>query len=349
MWILSILILILLLSVIILVHEFGHFIWAKKFGVHIYEFSIGMGPILFTHKGKDNIDYNIRAFPIGGFVAMAGEVYDDDDKIKKEKLMCNKPWYQRLIILVAGVTNNFILAIIVLFVGALIWGSTVSSPTIKKVVKDSPIQKAGIVKGDTIIAVNDKKATSWDKTQILLIYKSKNNEYKIDVKHKDGSKDTYYVTPKIKKDKKGNETKVFGFMVEAKKEKGFVNALKYAFKKFATVVDTMILTLGGLFTGKLSLKALSGPVGMYEVVNQGLSAGLNYMLYLLAFLSINVGFLNILPFPAFDGGRVLFLIIEKIKGSKVNAELENKFHTVGFILLMILMVYITIQDIIRFF
>ena len=88
---------------------------------------------------------------------------------------------------------------------------------------------------------------------------------------------------------------------------------------------------------------------MYEVVNQGIGYGLNYMLYLLAFLSINVGFLNILPFPAFDGGRVLFLIIEKIKGSKVNQELENKFHTVGFILLMILMIYITIQDIIRFF
>ena len=348
MWILSILILILLLSIIIIVHEFGHFMWAKKFGVHIYEFSIGMGPILHTHKGKDNIDYNLRALPIGGFVAMAGEVYDDDDKIKKEKLMCNKPWYQRLIILVAGVTNNFILAIVVLFFSALIWGSTVNVPHITEVIKDSPMEKAGIVAGDTIIAVNGKKASSWDKAQILLIYKSKNNEYKLDIKHEDGSTGTYYVKPEIKKVGK-EEAKVFGFKVESQEQKGFINAIKYAFKKFGTVVDTMALTIGGLFTGKLSLKSLSGPVGMYEVVNQGISQGLNYMIYLLAFLSINVGFLNILPFPAFDGGRVLFLIIEKIKGSKVNAELENKFHTVGFILLMLLMVYITIQDIIRFF
>ena len=347
MWILSILILILLLSIIIIVHEFGHFIWAKKFGVHIYEFSIGMGPVIFTHKGKkDKIDYNLRAFPIGGFVAMAGE--DDDDKIKKEKLMCNKPWYQRLIILVAGVTNNFILAIIVLFFSALIWGSNVNKPVITEVIEDSPMEKAGIVAGDTIIAVNGKKATTWDKTQILLIYKSKGNKYKLDIKHKDGSKGTYYVKPEIKKTKK-EEKRTFGFKVKSTESKGFVNAVKYSFKKFASVVDTMALTLGGLFTGKLSLKALSGPVGMYEVVNQGLGQGLNYMLYLLAFLSINVGFLNILPFPAFDGGRVLFLIIEKIKGSKVNAELENKFHTVGFILLMLLMIYITIQDIIRFF
>lgn len=349
MWILSILILIILLSIIIIVHEFGHFMWAKKFGVHIYEFSIGMGPVIFKHKGKDNIDYNLRALPIGGFVAMAGEVYEDDNKIDKEKLMCNKPWLHRLIILVAGVTNNFILAIIVLFLGALIWGSAVNTAQIDEVVKDSVMDKAGIVKGDTILAINGKKVSSWDKAQLLLIYKTKDNKYKLDIKHIDGTKDQYTVTPKIEKNDKGEERKVFGFKVVTKESKGFVNSLKYSFTKFGTIVETMIMTIGGLFTGKLSIKALSGPVGMYEVVNQGIGYGLNYMLYLLAFLSINVGVLNILPFPAFDGGRVLFLIIEKIKGSKVNQELENKFHTVGFILLMLLMVYITIQDIIRFF
>ena len=345
---LSILILILVLSVIIIVHEFGHFMWAKKFGVHIYEFSIGMGPILFTHKGKDKIDYNLRALPIGGFVAMAGEVYDDDDKIKKEKLMCNKPWYQRLIILVAGVTNNFILAVLVLFISALIWGTSENTPKIAEVVKDSAMEKAGIVEGDTILAVNGKKVTNWEKTQLLLIYKSKSNKYKFDIKHEDGTKETFTVKPEVKKTKNG-ETKTFGFRVEAKEKKGFVNAVRYSFVKFGSVVETMALTLGGLFSGKLSIKALSGPVGMYEVVDQGISYGLNYMLYLLAFLSINVGFLNILPFPAFDGGRVLFLVIEKIKGSKVDEKLENKFHTVGFILLMLLMVYITIQDIGKFF
>lgn len=349
MWILSILLLILILSIIIIIHEFGHFIWAKKFGVHIYEFSIGMGPVIFTHKGKDKIDYNLRAFPIGGFVAMAGEVYEDDNKIKKEKLMCNKPWLQRLIILVAGVVNNFILAIVVLFISALIWGASYNVPRVSEVVKDSAMEHAGIVAGDEIVAVNDKKVTNWEKTQILLYFKIKDNVYKFDVKHEDGTKEVFYVKPKITKTDKGEETKSFGFRVSTEEEKGFVASLKYAFIKFGSVVDTMVLTLKGLFTGKLSLSALSGPVGMYEVVNQGIGYGISYMLYILAFLSINVGFLNILPFPAFDGGRVLFMIIEKIKGSPVNAELENKFHTVGFILLMILMVYITIKDIIRFF
>jgi regulator of sigma E protease len=349
MWLLSIILLIIILSIIIIIHEFGHFIWAKKFGVHIYEFSIGMGPVIFTHKGKDKIDYNIRAFPIGGFVSMAGEVYEDDNKIKKEKLMCNKPWIQRLIILVAGVVNNFILAIVVLFIGALIWGASSSVPKIAEVVEDSAIEKAGIVAGDTIVAVNDKEVTNWEKTQILLYFKTKDNTYKFDIRHEDGKEETYYVKPTITKSDDGEETKTFGFRVETVTKKGFVNSFKYAFVKFGSIVDTMALTLKGLFTGKLSLNALSGPVGMYEVVNQGISYGISYMLYILAFLSINVGFLNILPFPAFDGGRVLFMIIEKIKGSPVNSELENKFHTVGFFLLMLLMIYITIKDIIRFF
>ena len=280
---------------------------------------------------------------------MAGEVYEDDNKIKKEKLMCNKPWLQRLIILVAGVVNNFILAIVVLFISALIWGASYNVPRVSEVVKDSAMEHAGIVAGDEIVAVNDKKVTNWEKTQILLYFKTKDNVYKFDVKHEDGTKEVFYVKPKITKTDKGEETKSFGFRVSTEEEKGFVASLKYAFIKFGSVVDTMALTLKGLFTGKLSLSALSGPVGMYEVVNQGIGYGISYMLYILAFLSINVGFLNILPFPAFDGGRVLFMIIEKIKGSPVNAELENKFHTVGFILLMILMVYITIKDIIRFF
>ena len=105
--ILNIIIAIIMIGLIVLIHEFGHFIWAKKFKVHIYEFSIGMGPIIHTHKGKDKIDYNIRAFPIGGFVSMAGVVYEDaDEKIKKEDYMCNKLWWQRVILIFCKITGG---------------------------------------------------------------------------------------------------------------------------------------------------------------------------------------------------------------------------------------------------
>ena len=128
-------------------------------------------------------------------------------------------------------------------------------------------------------------------------------------------------------------------------ESGEVN-LDDAIEKYT---KAMKLTIKGLFTGKISLNSLSGPVGIYQVVDQGAKLGISYIIYLIAFLSINVGFINVLPFPAFDGGRVLFIIIEKIKGSPINAKIENAFHTIGFLLLMSLMIYITYRDILNLF
>ena len=351
MWILSILILILILGIIILVHEFGHFIWAKTFKVHIYEFSIGMGPVLLTHKGKDGIDYNLRAIPIGGFVSMAGEVYEDDDskKIPKEKFMCNRPWWQRLIILVAGVTNNFILALILLFASALIWGGDSLEPVVSNAMGGYPMAEAGIESGDTILAINGTKTPTWDVAQIVLAMKNKNDYYTFKVEKTDGTIKEINVIPKIEKDEEGNERTIFGIQISATKLTGLGGAVKYAFSKFGSVVHSMWLTVTGLITGKISLNALSGPVGMYQVVDEARSIGFDYLVYIIAFLSINVGFINILPFPAFDGGRVFFLIVEKIKGSPVNAKFENACHMVGFVLLLLLMVFITIQDIIRLF
>lgn len=350
MWFISILILIFILGIIILVHEFGHFIWAKKFGVHIYEFSIGMGPVIHTHKGKDKINYNIRAFPIGGFVSMAGEVYEDaDGSVKKEDYMCNKPWWQRIIILVAGVVNNFILAIALLFISALIWGGSTLDVKVKNIVEGYPMAEAGIKSGDIITSINGKKVNSWDVAQIILVMKNKNDYYTFEVKHEDGSKDTYKVVPKVEKEENGTERQVFGIQIDQTPLTGFAGSLKYAFLKFGSVVESMWLTVGGLITGKISTSALSGPVGMYQVVNEGVALGLNYMIYITAFLSINVGFINILPFPAFDGGRVFFLIVEKIKGSPVNSKFENTCHMIGFCLLLLLMLLITAQDIIRLF
>ncbi len=348
MWFLTLLLLIFILGLIILVHEFGHFIWAKTFGVYIYEFSIGMGPVIFSHLGKDKIRYNLRAIPIGGFVSMAGEVYEDDKKIPKSKLMCNKKWYQRLIILVAGVTNNFILAIILLFLGALIWGGVTLKPIVKNVVEGYPMAEAGITSGDRILKINDYKISSWDVAQIVLYMKNDNEYYTFLIKHEDGSTDTYKVVPKVEvnEDTK-EETKVFGIEVDVTETKNVFDCFKYAFLKFGSVVHTMWLTITGLFTGKIGLNALSGPVGIYQVVGDSVNYGLSSIMSLIAFLSINVGFINILPFPAFDGGHVLFLLIEKIKGSPVNPKLENIINMIGFGLLILLMIYITIQDIIR--
>lgn len=350
MWFVSLLVLIFILGIIILVHEFGHFIWAKKFGVHIFEFSIGMGPVIHTHKGKDNIDYNIRALPIGGFVSMAGEVYEEElDGVKKEDYMCNKPWWQRLIILVAGVFNNFVLAIVLLFISALIWGGNSLEAVVDEAVENYPMAEAGIKSGDKILAINDHNVSSWDVAQIVLYMKNDKDYYTFLVRHEDGTKESYKVKPIVEKDEDGNEKNVFGIKIKQTSLTGVGGSIKYAFLKFRSVIDTMALTVGGLITGKISTSALAGPVGMYQVIDESISYGLNYMIYITAFLSINVGFINILPFPAFDGGRVFFLIVEKIKGKPINSKFENTCHMIGFFLLLLLMIYITIQDIIRIF
>lgn len=350
MWFLTLVVFIFLLGVIVLVHELGHFLWAKKFGVYIYEFSIGMGPVIFSKTGKkDGIKYNIRALPIGGFVSMAGEVYEDDKKVPKERCLCNKPIWQRIIVMAAGVMNNFIMAIVILFVMALFWGSKSLKPEIGSVVEGSPMALAGIVKGDVIKAINNKKVNTWDEAQIILYYKNKSEYYDFKIEHIDGTIENYKIKPEKQVDDDGVETRVFGVNINIKDTYGLWNKIKYAFGKFGSIVSSMYLTVGGLLTGKISVDALSGPVGIYSVVGQSISYGLYYVIYLLAYLSINVGVINFIPFPAFDGGRILFLLIEKIKGSPVNQKFENWCHTIGFILLMLLILYVSINDIIKLF
>ena len=349
MWIVYLLVLIIILGFLVLVHELGHFLVAKKCGVHIYEFSIGMGPILHKHIGKDNIQYSIRALPIGGYVQMAGEVTEDDDNIKKEDFMCNKKWWQRILILIAGVTMNFITAFILLFVIALIWGASSTDPVVTSVMENSAYAEAGGLAGDTILEVDGKKTSTWDRAQILLILSNDTGYYNIKVRHENGSEETLKVTPKDTILEDGTSSKVFGISVVPTIEKGLIPSLKYAFSKFTSIYQSMFTIIGGLFTGRISTNSLSGPVGIYSIVEQSFALGLSQLLYLTAYISINLGFMNLLPFPAFDGGHIVFVLIEKLRGKPVDKNIEGWFHAVGFMLLMILMIYITIKDIIRLF
>ena len=371
----NIVVLLLMLSLLVFVHEGGHFIAAKKCGVHVYEFALGMGPKVLSFKRKnDPTEYTLRAFPIGGFCAMAGEEGEDDESLDKDKFMCNKSKIKRIIILVAGVTMNFITAIILLFIIGLSFGSTEQKSIIGRVETGSPADVAGLKVNDKIIECNGYKISTWDKLTIVTNLKNKNNYYEYKVEHENGSVDTYKITPNeyvvigsetikleennkledvLKKyNKKESEvtvSKLVGIGAPSEIKKDFLSALKYAFSKFGSIVSTMLLILGSLFTGKLGLSALSGPVGMYSVVGTVASLGFANLIYLTAYLSINLGVLNILPFPAFDGGRVLFVLIEAITRKKVDPKIEGYFHSIGFILIMLLMVYITFQDVLRLF
>lgn len=442
---------IFILGIVVFIHEFGHFIFAKKAGVYVYEFSIGMGPRLFKYNRKpkkkiingkevevkDETDYCIRAFPIGGFVQMAGEEIEVDEKIPVEKRLQSKKWHQRFMVMVAGVMNNFILAFVILLV--IGWTSTVSLNA-TKIDTYSKDLYPNIQEGDRVVSVNGVKVRNNDRLMLEYTVNAK-KDFDIKVKHKNGEyevitvkpvaigkdyliKDYEYgfsLKPTYNKDTKNvdliiNNSKVDGLKndtlivavngkelngedsyrdfvyaikdetesfevtvldgdnksnvkVEVKKakkdeavagyefgmdftgdtQKGFIAGIKYAVYKWLSIVEQMFFTVFYLLTGKISLNMLSGPVGIYNVVGQVRTLGFTTVLALIALLNINVGFINILPLPAFDGGHALFLIIEKIKGSPVNSKVENTIHNIFFILLMLLMLYVTFNDIIKLF
>lgn len=341
---------ILMLGIIVFIHELGHFFWAKKSGVYCYEFSLGFGPKLFSFKRKnDETLYCIRLIPIGGYVAMAGEEVDDDTSVPKDKKMYNKPWYKKLIIVLAGVINNFILGFIVLFIMALCYGSYTTKPVVGTVAKDSACQKAGIEKGDKIISINDEKVRTWDDVTLKLTIANNEKTQTLVIETKTGKNKTVKVKPKKVTDKEGNVSYSYGIALDDTKYTGFVSSFKYAISKFGSTFNSMIVTIKSLFTGKIGLNALSGPVGIYSIVGQQSKAGLQGLMYLLAYLSINVGFINLIPFPAFDGYRAVTILIEKIRGKKIDAKIDAIVNQIGLFLLFVLMIYITIKDVLKLF
>ncbi|MEG0619003.1 MAG: RIP metalloprotease RseP [Bacilli bacterium] len=335
---------ILILGITVCIHEFGHFYFAKKSGVYVYEFSIGMGPVIKQWKRKnDETVYSIRLFPIGGYVSMAGEQVDDDDKVPSTKRLYNKTWGQRFITIAAGIILNFVLAIVLFFILAVVTGTPSMNGYVTSLEKNMPAYNSGLKVGDKILKLN-KKNINADMIMLDLMV-NKEKEITLTVEHENNKIEHVKIKPK--KTKEGSYK--FGFGIGAKEEKGFLAPFKYAFEKTWSLLKQMVYVITYLCTGQISFNSLSGPVGIYEVVGETAKAGFASLVYLLAYISLNVGFMNLLPIPAFDGGRLLFLIIEKVKGSPVNPKIENIIHSIGLFLLLGLMVVITYNDIVRIF
>ena len=347
-FLITLLILFIILSVIIIVHEFGHFIAAKKGGVYIDEFSLGMGPQLLKYKPKKSeTTYSLRAFPIGGFVSMAEKEDPSNKTIKKNQVLENKSFGRKLLVLVNGILFNCFLAIFLFFVSGLLYGRPVSEPVINKVVEGMAAEKVGLESGDKILEVNGVKINTWDDFLLEASAKKLKDEYIFKVEKSNGDIKEYNLVPEVQ-EVEGQEVKVFGIQSSGTTYyKGFKNAVIYAFEGFYTNFKTIFKILGNLFTGEVPVKSLSGPVGIYSLVDSVKSQGVNTLLYLTAYLSINVAIINLIPIPVFDGGRVLILLIEKITKRKSSENLEAILNYVGFALMILLMLYVTFNDIIR--
>lgn len=346
-FIITLLILILILGIIVLIHEFGHFIAAKKSGIYVDEFSIGMGPVLFKIKPKKSeTTYSIRAFPVGGFVAMA-EVESEELKIKKDRVLDNKGFFTKFIVLIMGIFLNFVLAIILLFINGLIYGSPDESPIIGSILEGSPANIAGIETGDEVISINDVSIANWDDIILEISAKKLQDDYKFEVKKSNGQSVIYHIVPEVEK-KDDNETRVFGIGKDTSlRNKGFKNAINYAFDTFIGMIKTIFRILGSLFKGSVSVNSLSGPVGIFTIIDKVKAQGLETLIYLTAYLSINVATINLLPFPVFDGGKILIYVIQAISKKKLNQNIESIINFIGFGLLIILMLFITFNDIIK--
>ena len=347
-FIITLIILILVLGIIVFVHEFGHFLAAKKIGVYVHEFAIGMGPEIFSFRRKnDETKYSLRAMPLGGYNALANDM-ETSKGLKKEQVLENKSFMKRLFVLIMGIVFNFVLALLLLFFNGLIYGSPTTEPIIGSVVEDSAASRAGLVDGDLILKINGKSVSSFDEVLLETKFGESKESYSFLIKR--GEKEiTLNVVPDKTIDEEGNESLTFGFAASSVRNKGFLSAIKYSFLQTGKTIKSVFVILGKLVTGKIGTDNLSGPIGVFSVIDNIKQTGLENIIYLTAYLSINVGVINLIPIPVFDGGRILLLCIEKIKGKKLNPKIEKYLNAIGTILLILLMVYVTFNDIFKLF
>ncbi|MFA5658337.1 MAG: M50 family metallopeptidase [Oscillospiraceae bacterium] len=350
----SIIVAILVFGLIIFIHELGHFMVAKACNVKINEFAIGMGPRLFKIQKGETI-YSIRAFPIGGFVAMEGE----DETSSHERSLNNKPISQRIAISAAGAIMNFILGFIAVVIMVnlktgdsepLIFTSRISGFS-----ENSLSQQSGLQVNDEILKINGKGILS-DIDLTYLLQTDSDGVYSFQVLRNGEKLDIENVQLESRTFSDGTKGYTIDFHIFGEK-KSFINAAAYSFKKTISFGRMVWMSLGDIVTGNFKLNQLSGPVGIVSAIDtvieteQGESfANTIYsLLVLLTMITVNLGVFNLLPIPALDGGRIVFLIIEAIRGKPIKPEHEGLVHFVSFIVLILLLLLVTFNDIKKFF
>jgi len=380
----SILIFIIILLILVLVHEFGHFFTAKRFGIRVDEFGFGFPPKLFSFK-KGETEYSFNLLPLGGFVKIFGESVDEADFLEvgfldkeetpekvelAKRSLVNKPKWQQALVLFAGIFANFLLAWLLFSFGFMSGFPTSvgSEPSgyklqnvnlvIVSILAKSPAENAGLKIGDKIINIKSgDNFTTNVSPETIKSFVVESGGKEIDIGYTRG-KNTEIKLVKIipiLNNTEGNQDLEIGISMDQ------IGTAKLPF--FTALWQGLHLdwsmtknTAVGLYTlvsealrGKGSFAAIAGPIGMVGIVGDAYQFGFVYLMSFAALISINLAIINLLPFPALDGGRLFFLLIEKIKGSRINPKVANTFNMVGFYLLIFLMLIITYHDVIKLF
>ena len=375
----SIIIFIIVLAILILVHELGHFIFAKRTGMLVEEFSVGFPPRILSVK-KGETKYSIGLIPLGGYVKIFGEDYDEvnsaeihqkgegkSDREKNNRRFTNRPRWAQALVLVAGVSFNLLLAWFLISIGFMsgmpvsagqFEGEIINNPelVLVDVLADSPAALAGLKAGDTILSLGVGKFESiqdFKNSKIAMDFIASHGGQEIEVLYKRGLETTLaHLTPE-----EGIIENKFAIGVSL----DVVGTVQFPIPRaiwegLKTTISFTIITAVGLFgflvsavTGQADLSQISGPVGIVSLVGDAFQFGFVYLLGFTAIISINLAIINLLPIPALDGGRLLFVLIEAVKGSSIKPKVANALNLIGFAFLILLMLVITASDILKFF
>ncbi len=328
------------ISILILIHELGHFLAARKFGIPVEEFGFGFPPRLFARK-KGETTYSVNLLPFGGFVRLKGEnQWDEVPEADRSRSFSAQPAWKRSAVIVAGVAMNFLLGWILMSVIFAI--GTPKVVVIAEVLPGSPAETVGILAQDHIIGFDTAQAFTDH------INANRGKEIKIDVR-RSGKSLIFKAIPRI-----SGEGALGVAVVEGGIERqSLLASIIEGFKTSLTIIGGIVAAFANLVWGLVTqgrvLVDLVGPIGIFGVASEAGSFGFIYLVQLVAMISLNLAVLNIFPFPALDGGRFLFILIEKIKGSPLNRNFEKAVNGAGFLLLLILIIVVTVRDLGKLF
>ena len=340
-----ILLALVMLGVIVIAHEFGHYIVGRLCGIGIVEFSVGFGPRLFGWE-RNGIKYSLRAIPLGGFCAFVGE----DEQNPDPRAMNNQPVWKRFVTVAAGPAMNFVLAFIVCTVMLTSYFIAESYPIVHEVTPGMPAEAAGLEAGDKILEVNGVALTNDTAGVRLMLSTMQSGDLSqpIDlVIERDGQRLDYAMTAVPVPDADGSVSRYQIGIVYSSRTYTFFEALREAGSYMVNTTAQMLESLKNLIFKGEGLEDTVGTVGIIAVVAQQAREGMYMVLWLMFIISLNLGIINLLPLPALDGGRLLFLIVEAIRRKPVPPEKEGMVHAIGMILLLGLFVVLTYHDIVR--
>lgn len=346
---------IIVLTVCVSIHELGHLVTAKIFGVYCYEYSIGMGPKIYSRKGKETT-FSIRAFPVGGYVSMAGES-DQKAELAPEVVVPAERTIQgvnrgkQVIIMLAGVFMNFVLAFLLLSALAFSQGVYRSpAPIINEVLENSAAQQAGLQSGDEIVSLSFNDGTiTYPKTfnAFSVAVQLHSGEPVTIVINRQGTSLTVLLTPTYYEADKTYKVGVSS-LSPTHESLSLGQSMSYALSTMVEMISTMVFSIGQILRGQ-GMQNLSGPIGILQASGQAAQSGLVTFLSFIAIISLSLGFMNLLPIPVMDGGRVLITAIEAIFRKPLNQRIQSALMMGSFALLLLLLVVVSYHDVLRLF